>query len=312
MIPAFVTGVGSWPGVDDVAAIVRDCSDVPYLAELPERGYGADMIGRTMALVARVSTDFAIETTPSGWRLARPGRDLRRASAFLDRDLDAIHEAFDGYTGPFGVSVAGPWTLASAVDLAAGDRLLRDPGACRDLATALAQAAAELGAEVRRRIPGAAIVLRLDEPSLPAVLRGSVRTPSGYDAYRAVEPNLAAAALTQVAGDADAVLHCCADEMPWDVAAAAGFRGLSVPASAVVPERAGEHIDRGGYLVLGIDEPSTRELAALGNRVGYSSGEWASHIGVSPTCGLVGMSLSQARARMERLHGVAASLREGD
>lgn len=312
MIPAFVTGVGSWPGVEDVAAIVRDTSDVPYLPELPERGYGADMIGRTMALVSRVSTDFAIETTPSGWRLARPGRDLRRAIAFLDRDLDAIHEVFDGYSGPFGVSVAGPWTLATAVELANGDKLLRDAGACRDLATALAQAAIEMSAEVRRRIPGATIVLRVDEPSLPAVLRGSVRTPSGYDAYRAVEPHVVTAALSQVVGDADASLHCCANETPWDIAAAVGFIGLSIPATAVVPERAGEHIERGGYLVLGTDEPTARDIAALGSRVGYSSGAWACHIGISPTCGLVGMSLSQARARMEQLHGVAASLREGD
>ena len=50
--------------------------DLPFLAELPGRGPGADMIGRAAALLV----DIPVEVTPGGWRIAdHPGRDMRRA-----------------------------------------------------------------------------------------------------------------------------------------------------------------------------------------------------------------------------------------
>ena len=45
------TGIGSWPGTSAREAVrtVRDllAEALPYLPELPARGVGADMIGRT-------------------------------------------------------------------------------------------------------------------------------------------------------------------------------------------------------------------------------------------------------------------------
>ena len=50
------TGVGSMPGTDphEAAAVVAgEVPDLPHLVELPGRGPGADLVGRTRASAAR-------------------------------------------------------------------------------------------------------------------------------------------------------------------------------------------------------------------------------------------------------------------
>src|SRR5215471_8572452 len=72
---AAATGIGSLPGTDPGEAnrvVAGELPDLPHLAELPARGVGADMIGRTAGLLV----DLAVEVVPSGYRVAnRPGRD---------------------------------------------------------------------------------------------------------------------------------------------------------------------------------------------------------------------------------------------
>ena len=106
------TGIGSWPGTDvaEALAVVRgELPDLPYLPELPARGPGADMIGRAAARLVSMPIDLQ----PGGWRLVdRPGRDQAGRDAFWREDLDRMAHAFDGYTGPLKVQLAGPWTLA--------------------------------------------------------------------------------------------------------------------------------------------------------------------------------------------------------
>ena len=79
------TGVGSMPGTDarEAAGVVAgELPLLPHIVELPARGVGADMIGRTAALLV----DIAVEVVPTGYRVtARPGRDHRRATDFLKR-----------------------------------------------------------------------------------------------------------------------------------------------------------------------------------------------------------------------------------
>ena len=53
-----------------------------------------------------------------------------------------------------------------------GDRAVVDPGARRDLAQSLGEGVAAHAAAVAARMPGAEIVVQLDEPSVPAVLHG--------------------------------------------------------------------------------------------------------------------------------------------
>src|SRR5260221_12179698 len=174
------TGVGSMPGTDPaeaIAVILGELPDLPHLPELPARGPGADLTGRTAALLI----DMPVETTPNGWKFAsRPGRDQRRAASLLSADLDAVAAAMDGYAGPVQGQVCGPGTLAATIELTHSQNPAPpDPGASADLAASLAEGVAAHVAAVREQIPGATVLLQLDEPSLPAVLAGAAPTPSG-------------------------------------------------------------------------------------------------------------------------------------
>src|SRR5262249_47726073 len=87
---ASATGVGSMPGTDPreaMAVVIGERPDLHHRPELPARGPGADMIGRTVDLLV----DMPAQTTPRGWRLAaKPGRDASRAASFLSADLDVM------------------------------------------------------------------------------------------------------------------------------------------------------------------------------------------------------------------------------
>jgi len=185
------TGIGSWPGTDVREAIVTtrdllldaDGLGLPYLPETPARGPGADLIGRGAGLLV----DLHVDLQPSGWRFVdRPGKDAARTAALIRQDLDELAEAYDGYTGPLKVQVAGPWTLAASVELNRGERSVSDPGATRDLLASLSEGISRYAADARRLIPGADLVIQLDEPSLPAVLQGLLPNASGYGRVRAV------------------------------------------------------------------------------------------------------------------------------
>ena len=90
------------PGTDPREAATIVVGELPVLTALPElpaRGVGADMIGRTAGLLV----DIAVEVVPSGYRVtARPGRDQRRAIDLLRADLDAFDEAVDAARPPVG------------------------------------------------------------------------------------------------------------------------------------------------------------------------------------------------------------------
>ncbi len=98
--PAAATGIGSLPGTDShewSRAIAGELPQFPHVPELPARGPGADMVGRTMSLLAQVAPDLAVETTPVGWRFAdAPGRVMARARSWLAEDLDGIEQALAG------------------------------------------------------------------------------------------------------------------------------------------------------------------------------------------------------------------------
>jgi hypothetical protein len=197
---AHATGIGSLPGTDIREALggVRDIlgdGHLPYLPELPARGPGADMIGRAAALLV----DLHVDLQPSGWRFVeRSGHDAARAAALWREDLDELAEAFDGYDGELKLQCTGPWTLAAGIELQRGEKALADSGAVRDLVGSLAEGVRLHVAEVRRLVPGARIVLQLDEPSLPAVLAGRLPTISGYGHLRPVDPQTAMTGLRDV------------------------------------------------------------------------------------------------------------------
>jgi hypothetical protein len=144
------TGVGSLPGTDAREAARTSTGaleHLPFLPELPARGPGADMIGRSAGLLVEL---FA-QTEPSGWRFAdRPGRDTRRAHSWLGEDLDALEEFTQGHQGALKVQAVGPWTLAASIELKHGEKALADRGACRDIAGSLTEGLRRHLAEVRK------------------------------------------------------------------------------------------------------------------------------------------------------------------
>lgn len=308
--PGAVTGVGALPGTDprDAARLVFDeLPDLPHLPELPARGAGADMIGRTAALLV----DLPVEIAPSGWRFtSHGGRELRRARDFLAWDLDALEAAGAGYSGPLKVQAVGPWTLAASLELASGHRVVSDHGAARDLAESLTEGLRAHLDDVRGRVPGAAVVLQLDEPSLPAVLAGAVPTPSGYGTVPAVEPVVAEDALRGVLGAAPTgfrVVHCCAADVPLGVFRAAGADAISVDAvqlGAAQYDELGEAVEAGTSLWLGVlpavagpasFDAARGRIRAIWTALGYPLAQLAAAVVATPACGMAGASPDYVR-----------------
>ncbi|KAB2974916.1 methionine synthase [Streptomyces sp. SS1-1] len=318
------TGVGSLPGGDTREAAktaTGSFDDFPFLAELPARGPGADMIGRTAGMLV----ELYARVEPSGWRLGdRPGRDTRRARSWLGEDLDALEEFTQGYEGPLKVQAVGPWTLAAALELRNGEAALSDPGACRDLAASLAEGLREHLAEVRRRVPGARVVLQLDEPSLIAVLRGQVRTASGYRTHRAVDRQIVESTLRDVVGvhgEDPVVVHSCAPDVPFALLRRAGAAAVSFDLSLLTErddEAIGEAVEGGTRLFAGVvpgtDAPlsdpagSVMGVRTLWRRLGLSPGLLAETVTITPACGLAGASPDYARRALAHCVQAARSL----
>lgn len=319
------TGLGSWPGTDvrEATVTVRDLLSVdqglPYLPELPGRGPGADLIGRGAGLLV----DLPVDLQPAGWRFVdRPGRDARRTAALRAEELDVAAEAYDGYAGELKVQVAGPWTLAASVELTRGERAVVDPGASREIAESLAEGVRLLGADVLRLVPGARVVLQLDEPSLPAVLDGSLPTASGYGRVRAVDPQEAARGIQAVlaAYDGPTVLHCCHPRAPLPLMRATGASALSVDLTAASPARwesVATTLEGGTDLYAGVlatDGSGTARSARAAVLDGLErAGLEASMLGritVTPTCGLAGLTPAGARDVHRMALDVARELTE--
>ncbi|WP_030272438.1 methionine synthase [Streptomyces sp. NRRL B-24484] len=317
------TGVGSMPGTDAREAArtaVGALEQLPHLPELPARGPGADMIGRGAGLLVEL---FA-QVEPSGWRFAdRPGRDTRRAHSWLGEDLDALEEFTQGHEGPLKLQAVGPWTLAASVELKHGEKALADPGACRDVTESLTEGLRRHLADVRRRVPGAQLVLQLDEPSLPAVLAGAVKTASGFQRLRAVDRQVAEEALRSVvrALDVPVVVHSCAPGVPVPLLRRAGVAGVSLDFSLLTEredEALGEAVEAGTVILAGVvpstdtavSDPagSVQGVRTLWKRLGFGPELLARRVVVTPTCGLAGASPAYARRALTYSARAAQSL----
>ncbi|GAB1822016.1 methionine synthase [Herbidospora sp. RD11066] len=294
---------------------------MPYLPELPARGVGADMIGRTASLLV----ELPAEVQPSGWRMVdRPGRDHKRARDHLLRDLDALEEVADGYTGPLKIQICGPWTLAGAIELRYGDKILADTGAVRDVTDSLAEGLTRHIADVRKRVPGATLVVQVDEPGLTGVLTGTVPTASGFGRLAAVDGSVASQGLGQVLSAAEfPIVHCCAPAVPLKVIQAAGAKGISIDA-ALMRRRdedvIGAAIEAGIAFFLGVVPGTDSRLADVGvvakpalelwRRLGFGPEGLARQVVLTPACGLAGGSPSYARAALAKCREAARVLRE--
>lgn len=321
------TGVGSMPGEDvteSVKVVVDECPDLPFLPELPARGVTAGMAGRTAALLVGLGVDLQ----PAGWRLTdASGVDHRRAQSLLLQDLDALEETTQGYEGPLKVQVAGPWTLAAVVERPRGDKVLGDHGARRELAESLAEGVAEHVGEVRRRVPGAEVLVQVDEPVLPAVLAGSISTASGFHRHRSVDAPAADAALRTLAdvvraAGASPVAHVCAADVPVALLSRAGFAAIGFDLSLVEPaglDPWAVAFESGVDLWPGVvptTEPTTsfndadavRRVESFFSALGFGADAYADRVTVTPACGLAGASPSWAARALVSARRVAAGL----
>ena len=336
--PASATGVGSLPGADPAEAmrlVFGELPDLPHLAELPARGPGADLTGRTAALLV----DLPVELAPAGWRFAaRPGRDLSRARGLLSADLDALEEAADGYRGPLKIQACGPWTLAATIELIRSqNRALADPGAIADLTASLAEGLAAHVAEVRSRVPGARLLVQLDEPGLPAVIAGDVPSASGLNRLPVPDAADLETRLGSIISAARAftVVHCCATSVPFGMIRGAGADAAGCDLSKL--GRTGEDglaeaVEAGLGILAGVipatgtaaaPQPppageAARAVTGLWRRMGWPAArngpagpdEVAAQVVLAPACGMAGATPGYARAAMARCREAARLLPE--
>ena len=340
--PASATGVGSLPGTDPAEAsrlVFGELPDLPHLAELPARGPGAELTGRAAAILV----DMPAELTPTGWRCTtRPGRDLRRAESLLSADLDALEEVADGYQGALKIQICGPWTLAATIELSRSqDPALADPGAVADLTASLAEGIAAHVADVRNRVPGARVLLQLDEPALPAVIAGEVPTASGLNRLPVPETSSLETGLGAIISAAATftLVHCCAASVPFGIILGAGADGVGCDLSRLgraQEDALAEAVEAGLGILAGVlpatgpaaldaaeragarQPPSARQTAErvievwqrMGWPAGGGSGGVPAQVVLTPACGMAGATPRYAGDAMARCRDAARLLPE--
>lgn len=325
-----VTGLGSLPGTDfggAVRSVFDSAPDLPYLPELPDRGAGADMIGRGCAVLAGLSVDLQ----PAGWRLTSgSSRANARARTTLRRDLDQLEETAQGYQGQLKVSFAGPWTLAASVERPTGDKLLVDSGARRELSESLAEGLGTLLAELARRLPEVQLVAQLDEPLLPSVLAGQVPTASGYARHRAIDRDELVEGLHRVVKAArsvqrlqEVVLHCCAAGLDIATVRRSGIDTVSVDASLISAtqwDEISKGLESGARVWLGVaptahgtptpaDELVRITLSQL-RPLELAPALLIDGVALTPACGLAGWRTADVNALFTQLRKAATLVAE--
>jgi hypothetical protein len=329
------TALGPWPGHDPVEAarIIRGelgSPHLPFLAELPDRGVGADAIGRTASLLV----EMAVDVQPHGWRIVdRPGRDLIRARSALSTDINVQADVAgeeDTPAAEFKLQLLGPLSLAAGLHLHNGERALIDYGARRDIAASLAAGVGEHLGRVASAVPGARLVVQLDEPDIASVLAGTIPTSSGYRTLRSVAGQEVAdlwrvvVDALRAAGAAEIVIAVPEIEAPFERILAAGADGIAVPLKALTSrqwEQLAEAVEAGKRVwagALAVDNPAAElpraaEIADVVWRPWRQLGLPAASLGtlrVTPSAGLEGYTPSGATAVLTRLTQAADALNQ--
>ncbi|MTD44631.1 hypothetical protein GKE82_10105 [Conexibacter sp. W3-3-2] len=280
------TGIGSLPHADPAAAVeyLTLAYAVPFCPQLPR--HDGDMVHEWLGDVAARRT----------WTPERAAREPAAWPAFL-RELERRPPAH----GVVKLQLTGPVTLGCAIDRATDASAPAGTPSPRtaELATWLADAAAEAVDAVRERGPG--VVLVLDEPAL------------GLCAHPGIE-----AAWAPLRDLADAWgLHCCC-EVPWDVVDAAAPDLLSLDlAFTPVDGRAARSLDalaaRGAWVAWGAIAAHRPEYALHGIRRVTAAVEAVPRTEgrslLTASCGTGRMSVERERQVAVALRDVAGTMR---
>lgn len=329
------TALGPWPGDDPLEAsrIVRGelgSPHLPFLVELPERGVGSDPLGRT----ASVLVDLAVDAQPYGWRIVdRPGKDMRRAESALSTDINVLADVAGAEEAPaeeFKIQLTGPLTLAAGLHLHNGERALLDYGARRDIADSLAAGVNDLLTRISTAVPGARLVVQIDEPDIASIMAGTIPTSSGYRTLRSVpgqevtESWRSLIEALRIAGAVEIVVAVPEVEAPFDRIIAAGADGIAVPLKALTSrqwEQLAAAVESGKRLwagVLPVENPS-KQLPRVPEAVENVWRPWRKlglpahslrSLRVTPSAGLAGHTPSSATAVLTRLTQVADGLNQ--
>ena len=284
-------------------------------------------------MLGQVSDDFAVATTPTGWRIAdAQGMDMRRAGGYLREDLETFEEFCHMATGDVKVQIAGPITLAASLELVRGERVLSDEGAVRDLVAAHREAVSLHLADLHRRLPGASLIVQVDEPSMDSALRGTIRTQSGWGRIWPLEEAQVRVwheelASSVVAGGGTPWLHSCAPNWPIALAHAAGYRGISGDVMLLQDrdeDSLAAAIEAGMTWVAGVIPTRDEQLLAAPRteaksaalirqryqRIGFSDAVLAKSLVITTSCGLGTTSQKAARVAISRSRDVARVLND--
>ncbi|ANE08084.1 hypothetical protein [Corynebacterium glutamicum] len=240
-------GLGELPGKSaaEAADIIQgETGDLLHIPQLPARGLGADLIGRTVGLLDMINVDRGARS----WVMStRPNRLTHLTGDFLDMDLDACEETWGTGVDKLKIQVAGPWTLGARIELANGHRVLSDRGAMRDLTQALI-----VGIDAHaRKVAGrfrAEVQVQIDEPELKSLIDGSLPGTSTFDIIPAVNVADASERLQQVFSSIEGptYLNLTGQIPTWDVARGAGADTVQISMDQV---RGNEHLDGFGETI---------------------------------------------------------------
>ena len=196
-----------------------------------------------------------------------------------------------------------------------------DGGAVSDLIASLADGAVRHARQVADIVPGARVIVQVDEPSLPSVLAGRLPTASGYGRVRAVDPQRAATGLGTVLealAAFDPIVHCCDHAVPLPLLRRAGARGVALDLAGLTStswESLAATVEEGVQLYAGCLRPdgTTSRAAAVESLtrpwrdVGLEVAR-LDEVLVTAACGIPALSFDEALALTRRSIEVAAEL----
>ena len=248
------SGLGPFPTADMVDALHRVRGELgdphlPFLPELPHRGWRATTLARTIATFDGLHAEGA----SYGWRLTHTGtasRESALAYATYESDINALADVVgqensrggrsngnaSGGEPIFKIQLTGVYTLAASIYLPSGERSISDPGATRDIRESLLAGLRDRLETLRQVLdtPDGRIAVQLNEPDLHRIIAGSIPTVSGFRRIRSIP---APTVMEGLRACAEAITDCGASPVlnllgntlnGSHIPAAAGLKGLNL------------------------------------------------------------------------------------